>query len=193
MGQRLIITIRAFDEDIAAIYYHWSAYTLSALYTVKELLENVKWKEAKSEDELIIAITRFLEKTSGCVDGEDMEEFKTRYPTMQFKTEGSRNDGLISISDAGIERTQGWAEGNITIDFDEETIYNDTIWWYGCKENFEEEKGSDDDDFDLNPDEFPKIPIDPNDFKFSQLDQVIKELDDGSYYHCYNGEVYENI
>ena len=30
MGQRLVITVHAFDEDIATIYYHWSAYTTSA-------------------------------------------------------------------------------------------------------------------------------------------------------------------
>lgn len=31
MGQRLVITVHAFDEDIATIYYHWSAYTTSAV------------------------------------------------------------------------------------------------------------------------------------------------------------------
>ena len=39
MGQRLVITIHAFDEDIATIYYHWSAYTTSALQEAKDIIE----------------------------------------------------------------------------------------------------------------------------------------------------------
>lgn len=42
MGQRLVITIHAFDEDIATIYYHWSAYTTSALDEAQKILKNVK-------------------------------------------------------------------------------------------------------------------------------------------------------
>jgi hypothetical protein len=41
MGQRLVITVHAFDEDIAKIYYHWSAYTTSALQEAKDIIDNV--------------------------------------------------------------------------------------------------------------------------------------------------------
>ena len=37
MGHRLVITIHAFNEDIAKIYYHWSAYTTSALQEAKDI------------------------------------------------------------------------------------------------------------------------------------------------------------
>lgn len=39
MGQRLVITVHAFDEDIATIYYHWSAYTTSALDEAQKILK----------------------------------------------------------------------------------------------------------------------------------------------------------
>lgn len=39
MGQRLVITVHAFDEDIATIYYHWSAYTTSALDKAQKILK----------------------------------------------------------------------------------------------------------------------------------------------------------
>ena len=39
MGQRLVITIHAFDEDIAKIYYHCSAYTTSALQEAKDIID----------------------------------------------------------------------------------------------------------------------------------------------------------
>lgn len=41
MGQRLVITVHAFDEDIATIYYHWSAYTTSALQEAKDIIDKV--------------------------------------------------------------------------------------------------------------------------------------------------------
>lgn len=43
MGQRLVITVHAFDEDIAKIYYHWSAYTTSAFQETKDIIDNVDW------------------------------------------------------------------------------------------------------------------------------------------------------
>ena len=43
MGQRLVITVHAFDEDIAKIYYHWSAYTISAFQEAKDIIDNVDW------------------------------------------------------------------------------------------------------------------------------------------------------
>lgn len=61
MGQRLVITIHAFDEDIATIYYHWSAYTTSALDEAQKILKNVKWEDTTSKDELILRIVRFME------------------------------------------------------------------------------------------------------------------------------------
>lgn len=36
MGQRLVMTIRKNREDICKIYYHWSAYTSSALKEAKK-------------------------------------------------------------------------------------------------------------------------------------------------------------
>ena len=30
MGQRLVISVRHLGEDIARIYYHWSAFSVSA-------------------------------------------------------------------------------------------------------------------------------------------------------------------
>lgn len=55
MGQRLVITVHAFDEDIATIYYHWSAYTTSALDEAQKILKNVKWEDTTSKDELFLS------------------------------------------------------------------------------------------------------------------------------------------
>lgn len=98
MGQRLVITVHAFDEDIATIYYHWSAYTTSALDEAQKILKNVKWEDTTSKDELILRIVRFMESNGGCIDFEDKPEFNKRFPNVEFKDDGSRNDGLVAIS-----------------------------------------------------------------------------------------------
>ena len=73
MGQRLVITVHAFDEDIATIYYHWSAYTTSALDEAQKILKHVKWEDTTSKDELILRIVRFMESNGGCIDFEDKQ------------------------------------------------------------------------------------------------------------------------
>ncbi len=38
MGQRLVVTVNQYGKDIAKIYYHWSAYSLSALQEAREII-----------------------------------------------------------------------------------------------------------------------------------------------------------
>ena len=42
MGQRLVITVRKNDSDIATIYYHWSADSVSALQEVNNLVDYIE-------------------------------------------------------------------------------------------------------------------------------------------------------
>lgn len=120
MGQRLVITIHAFNEDIAKIYYHWSAYTTSALQEAKDIIDNVDWFNSTSKDELILRITRQLEKCGGGVSIRDREAFKKKYPNETFKDDIDRNYGLIAITDDGMGELEYWSEGDLTIDFDTE-------------------------------------------------------------------------
>ena len=38
MGQRLVVTIEKGDRNLCKIYYHWSAYTYSALLETKKII-----------------------------------------------------------------------------------------------------------------------------------------------------------
>lgn len=40
MGQRLNIEIKSKGKVVANCYYHWSAYTMSALQLTKEIISN---------------------------------------------------------------------------------------------------------------------------------------------------------
>lgn len=48
---------------------------------------------------MILRIVRFMESNGGCIDFEDKPEFNKRFPNVEFKDDGSRNDGLVAISE----------------------------------------------------------------------------------------------
>ena len=193
MGQRLVITIHAFEEDIATIYYHWSAYTTSALQEAKDIIDNVEWAGSANKDELILRITKHLEKNGGGVDFCDREAFKEKYPSEMFESDIDRNYGLIAITKKGMNELQHWSEGDLTIDFDEEIIYNDVLFTYVSDEEFKEERkdaGFEDDDIDVE--NIKKLLFDPTEVHFFALDSAISELDDLQFCQ-YLGQIYELI
>lgn len=192
MGQRLVITIHAFDEDIAKIYYHWSAYTTSVLQEAKDIVDNVNWFNATSKDELILRITRQLEECGGGVNIRDREAFKKKYPNETFKDDINRNYGLIAITDDGMGELEYWSEGDLTIDFDEETVYNEVMFTYVSDEEFRQEmadSGYEDDDIDKN---IKQLLFDPTEVRFFALDSAIETLDGLQFCH-YFGQIYELI
>lgn len=193
MGQRLVITIHAFNEDIAKIYYHWSAYTTSALQEAKDIVDNVNWFDATNKDELILRITRQLEECGDGVNIRDREAFKKKYPNETFKDDINRNYGLIAITDDGMEELEYWSEGDLTIDFDEETVYNEVMFTYVSDEEFRQERadsGYEDDDIDVK--NIKHLLFDPTEVHFFALDLAIKTLD-GLQFCRYFGRIYELI
>lgn len=193
MGQRLVITVHAFDEDIATIYYHWSAYTTSAIQEAKDIIDKVDWFNSTNKDELILRITRYLESCGGGVYLDDRKLFEEKYPDEKFDDDVSRNDGLIAISEEMMERMQDWAQGDMTIDFDTEKVYNDVLFTYESDEEFKQDRadlGLEDDDID--PKNIKKVLIDPSEVHFFALDSAIKTLDDLQFCRYFD-QIYELI
>lgn len=193
MGQRLVITIHAFGEDIAKIYYHWSAYTTSALQEAKDIIDNVNWFDAANKDELILRITRQLEKCGGGVNIQDREAFKEKYPNEAFEDDINRSYGLIAITKRGMEELEHWSEGDLTIDFDAEKVYNEVMFTYESDEEFKQDRadaGFEEDDVDVK--NIQKILFDPTEVHFFALDSAIKTLGDLQFCRCFN-RIYELI
>ena len=61
-------------------------------------------KIPRQKDELILRIVRFMESNGGCIDFEDKPEFDKRFPNVKFKDDGSRNDGLVAISEQVMDK-----------------------------------------------------------------------------------------
>lgn len=166
MGQRLVMTIRKNGEDICKLYYHWSAYTSSALQEAKKIVDaittdefetethyikNVKDEERKfsliplekAKEDIRLRILRYLENTGGGIDGGcDSTEFqymKELYPDIKFKPFNiSRNEGLFACSEDAMDDLQSWSEGDIVIDLDEKIVINEVFYTYFSEEEVKE-------------------------------------------------------
>ena len=68
MGQRLVITVRKEQKDIAKIYFHWSGYSVSALEETRALLKEIGTKE-ENVNKLQLNIIRACESMGGGIDG----------------------------------------------------------------------------------------------------------------------------
>lgn len=152
MGQRLVVTVNQYGEDIAKIYYHWSAYSVSALREAREII-NVLYDDENEEKDLRLRLIRFCENNGGGIDGgETSDEWKRitkMYPNVEFKKDNiSRNCGLIALSEEGMNDIQGWSEGDVIINLDEDRVFNYVNFWYNDIDSYNEDCSELDDDFE---------------------------------------------
>lgn len=102
MGQRLVVTLIKDKREFVKIYYHWSAYSMSAFYEAREILKYVQELKDPNVDQIIYATLMALtgncwssdlvkaannSKINGYFGGidpqthdEELEYMKTHYP-----------------------------------------------------------------------------------------------------------------
>ena len=180
MGQRLVVTIQNEGRDIAAIYYHWSAYTYSALYETRNIINCIYNHMDETEEQMLLKLIRFLEDEGGCIRGseEEHEYIQSLYPNEIFKDEGSRNDGLIALSEDGIRDLQGWSEGDVFIQLDNDMVDFCVYSGYESLEEYLEERQSWDDEFDEDKlKDIPKLDCCLGCFGVDEIDNIIDQLD----------------
>lgn len=190
MGQRLVITITDNWNVVAAIYYHWSAYTVCALEEAKKIIDALRDKDWDTDEDMALDLIRFCENNGGgLADESELEYAKQMFPDKEFKVDNiSRNDGVIAISPRGIGRLQRYSEGDIQLDFDDEcSVVNCVCVLYDDLESINAERvecGYE----PLSPDEVPNLSITLTDFGFDEIDNVLKQLEgDFTYCKCLDG------
>ena len=196
MGQRLVITVNHQGKDLAKIYFHWSAYTVSALWETQKVVNCIYNYEDETERELQLRLIRFCEENGGGIRGDDMEFAYIRncFPGEDFKTDGySRNNGLIAISENGMKDLQSWSEGDVIINLDEDLINFGVYAGYESLEEYNESRREWDDDFEgLTLEEIPDIGWDIGYIDVENLDEVIAAVDAADSNPIRNGnEIFE--
>lgn len=180
MSQPLVVKIHAFGEDIATIHYRWGAYTWSSLTIADELIQFVNWGSCTTKDDLILKLKHHIEQNGGGVDSTDWSYFECVYPSEVIKKNNvNGSDGLIAISEFGMNDQLHFACGEMTIDYDEQEIYNSCYQYYECLDDYISSYG---DDLDMPEAGFKHIKIDPSHFSFNQLNDVKNELTGGEFF-----------
>lgn len=187
MGQRLVITVRKEQEDIAKIYFHWSGYSVSALEETRSLLEDIDTNEEDIK-KLQLNIIRACESMGGGIDGgAGSEEFSyvcNMFPNVSFKEYSNRNCGLVALSENDMEKIQRWSNGNIVIDLDYNRIYNSVFHEYHSLEEYAADINKSADSVSCYESD-----IDISDFQVEYIDEVIDFIsfvirDGGIAKHC---------
>lgn len=181
MGQRLIISIEKGENHIAKIYYHWSAYTISALYETQKVADCIYNHEDESIKELQLRLIRMIEANGGGIRGDEyeFEYIQKMYPNETFKIDGyNRSNGLIALSEKGMKELQDWSEGDVIIDLDEDLINFGVYSSYESFDEYIEERKEWDEDFeDIKLETIPDIGFDIGYIEVSELNNVIEALD----------------
>lgn len=201
MGQRLVVTVKNNGKDLAKIYFHWSAYTVSALMEARRIVDCICEEDYKTEKELQLRLIHFCEENGGGIDGgSDSPEFKyiqNMFPNETFKSEGiNRTYGLIALSENGMNDLQNWSEGDLDIILDEDLIINYVYFGYDNFEEYKENRSDWDDDFDkdMKLEDVPDIGYDLCEIGFDEIDDVIAELNKVNGFIVKNGnEIFELV
>lgn len=121
MGQRLNIEIENNDRTLANAYYHWSAYTGSAAALTKEILD--AYDDLRAIGDLAAAV-ELLQVTGAGITEKERNEIKgdPAFNNIKFNDCVDRNNGILSVTEKGIEETRNWDEGRVIINIDEETV-----------------------------------------------------------------------
>lgn len=137
MGQRLNIELFYNGERVANAYYHWSGFTSSAFNLTRQIIINYEKFMSMDLPIEVKAILLLQTTNAGLTEDEFKyaeENFKDHY--MLFKRAINRNEGLISITEDGMNETESWEEARVTIYLDDKKIDLDTFYIYESIEEF---------------------------------------------------------
>lgn len=109
MGERLVVNISNGEDDLAAVYYHWGAYTTDALRIVQRIVETLGDYESKSVEEMQLDLIKMCERDGGGIESDDVDYISNKFKCNFKRDNISRNDGLIAISSEGIATVNQWA------------------------------------------------------------------------------------
>ena len=196
MGQRLVITANYKNQEIAKIYFHWSAYTVSALIEAYDLINAINISDYTTIEDLQLQLIRYCENNGGSVDGgaysEEMKYVKFIFPKEEFKGNGNRNQGLIAISDVGRDEMQRYGEGDLIINFDSQEVSNYCYigWDLAGYKNYRKDECGEEVDFNS----MESLDLELSCIPFNNLSSAIADLQNlNDYVYFTDNEVVELI
>lgn len=182
MGQRLVINMMYDGEIIANAYYHWSAYTYSAAELTLGICQEYETVKEMTDSPLELAV-ELLTQTGAGLNDEEKIRVHSLDPNivnrLNLRNCIGRNQGLLAITEQGIDDNESLSEGSVYINLDTKDI-NFYVYNYYHLDEFREEYPE---DFEL-----PLILHDP--FDNATIDSFEKVVN--CIKNCNYGVIYEN-
>lgn len=120
MGQRLNIEIHENGKCLANAYYHWSAFTEDAIKLTQKIIDYFPSRQNKNG--WTCAYELLYHTGARFVPDELMRIGIDENIARMLGMGANRDNGLIAISEEGIEETRFWEEGRVTIDIGREIV-----------------------------------------------------------------------
>lgn len=195
MGQRLNLEIEKGGVTLANCYYHWSAYTTSALSKALQVVEGYNELLSQNYPDQVLAV-KLMERTNyndiltdkvkyaGLDETEDYQYMSTKYPEYTFNQAVDRNAGIISVTVDHMNTTRNWEEGRTVINLDKKIVDNSGLLFVYTKEEFIEMY-----DEELDWDDLPVCPCNElSEIPFYKVGEILDYLsDNGGYYRNEDG------
>ena len=186
MRQRLVVHVVSNHQDIAAIYYHWSAYTEDTLEEIKTLIDDFNEKgfdfSTMSKEEAQLAVIKTLEANGGGVDEDDLSAAKSLFPMESFNESPDRSFGLVAISSGDMADMNQWVEGRAMIDLSKRTFY--TLVW--LEPDLEDPK-------DLEIARHTPGPDLDRTYDWDEIDELLEEVEKAPILYSNNGRLFGKI
>ena len=184
MGQRLVVQINKGETPLANAYYHWSAYTGSAAIMTNDILGY--FDEVDESLTLKQQAAWLLYKTGARFNDMEIEQMKkdgidaNQFDFVFDGVEVNRNDGLLCVTEDGMDSNMSWEEGRVDIDIETREVYFG-VMCIDTPEGYSEFYG--DEEYYAKPDDLPVLNIDAElEFTkktwpifYSRLMELIKE------------------
>lgn len=164
MGQRLDIEIIKNNKVVGNCYYHWGAYTASALELSKGIIESYNAIEDKNIPDEVIAVMSFSNAKNLNIDKntfelveqypglseESLKYMKEKYPEHEWKVYVDRNAGIIGVTEDDMNFISSLAEGIVMIDLDSKTVDASNMLVVFAEESFIEDWDISEDQLDAD-------------------------------------------
>lgn len=121
MGQRLVMKIISDESAMVTVYYHWSAYSIAALYEAKKFLDAYKWQPSNMST--MARIISALESVGARVESEKcVNALRETFNYECNREDLNRNNGLIAYTDEMMTQHENYGEGFLDIYLDDEIV-----------------------------------------------------------------------
>lgn len=116
MGQRLNIEIHENDKCLANAYFHWSGFTLDSLSLTQKIVDYFPYRHAMTG---LACACELLQHVGANFAPNELIRCGLSAELARIIGAGThRDNGLIAISEEGIEETRYWEEARVVINID---------------------------------------------------------------------------